>query len=231
MKTASLLPLCAVGLVVLALPARASLAFSHQFKDVNLVIPDGNAVGVSDTRNPAFASWPIQEVQVTLEIVGGYTGDLYAQLIHNGTSAVLLNRPGKRASDPLGYADSGLNVTFSDGGANGEVHVYRLTLGGSHATPLAGPLTGTWQPDARTADPASVVDTSPRTAFLNGFVGGTPNGAWTLHVADLSPVGEATLKSWTLHVTVVPEPGEMGLGFALALLGWAAWRRGKKTSG
>lgn len=212
------------GLATGSPTAEASLAFTETYSGVNLAIPDGFPTGVSDTRTVSSGLGSILNVKVSLELTGGYTGDLYALLIHDGVSAVLLNRPGRRAGDTLGYADSGLTVTFSDAAAQ-DVHTYRVPLTGNHTTPLGGPLTGTWQPDARTADPGTVLDTSPRSGFLSSLIGHTPDGTWTLFLADLSPVGEAMLKSWSIEVTAVPEPAELALGFGMGLLGWAVWRR------
>jgi len=36
--------------------------------------------------------------------------------------------------------------------------------------------------------------------FLSSFIGHTPDGEWTLFLADLSPVGEARLESWGLEL-------------------------------
>lgn len=223
MKSSSRLGFVLTGLVASACAARAQVSFTETFDGVDLTIPDGTVVGVSDTRTLATGLGGIAQVQVTLEIQGGYTGDLYAILMHDGVSAVLLNRPGRRVGDGLGYDDTGLNVTFSDSAA-ADVHPYRLEQSGSHLTPLGGPLAGVWQPDARTASPDAVLDTSPRLSFLNAFIGHTPDGTWTLFVADMSPVGEATLQSWSIHV-MVPEPAGMAGLLGLGLLGWAAWTR------
>lgn len=225
MKTSRSLPLILASLAT-AGSAHATLAITEHYGGVNLTIPDGSLLGASDTRTVSSGLGPIVEVKVTVEITGGFTGDLYAILSHDGESSVLLNRPGRRAADALGYDDSGLTVTFSDSAA-GDVHTYRAP---NHTTPLGGTLTGTWQPDAREELPTTVLDTSPRTAFLSAFTGHTPDGTWTLYLADLSPVGEAMLKSWTLDITVVPEPTEIALSFGLGLLGWAAWRRAESQA-
>jgi subtilisin-like proprotein convertase family protein len=225
MKNSASLPLLLAGLAAGATTSHATLAFTEHFPGVNLTIPDNSVLGAQDTRSVAIGSQPIVEVKVTLDVTGGFTGDLYAILSHDGASSVLLNRPGRRTADTLGYDDSGLTVTFSDAGSGGDVHNYRLSVTGSHTTALGVPLTGAWQPDGRTALPTAVLDTSPRTAFLSAFAGHLPDGNWTLFLADLSPVGQAVLNSWTLEITVVPEPAEIALAFGLGLLGWAAWRR------
>ena len=69
---------------------------------------------------------------------------------------MLLNRVGRTASNPVGFADSGLDVSFDDAAANGDIHVYRAVTN----PPAGTPLTGTWQPDGRLADPAVVLDTA-----------------------------------------------------------------------
>lgn len=205
--------------------------FTQRFADLNLTVPDGSTTGVSDTRWLSPGSGVIANVEVSLELEGGYTGDLYALLMHDGNSAVLLNRLGRSDSDPLGYADSGLNVVFSDA-APSDVHRYRWTIGGSDDVPLGTPLTGLWQPDARRTDPDQVVPSTPRSAFLDTFRGKSGTGDWTLFVADLSPVGESVLKSWSLSITSVPEPRSMLI--TCVCLGLARFgirlQRGRKSS-
>jgi len=95
----------------------------------NAPIPDNNASGLAFgfTVTTPFSS--IDSVVVTLSISGGYNGDLYAYLSHGSGFAVLLNRVGVTGTDPLGYPDSGFNVTLSPGGT--DIHQYRTTLGGA----------------------------------------------------------------------------------------------------
>jgi hypothetical protein len=153
-------------------------------------------------------------------------GDLYATLVHAGGGyGVLLNRLGRRSGSPFGYSDdAAVHVTLADDAA-ADIHQYRLTLTGSEAVPLAGALTGRWQPDGRTADPLSVTAASFREATLGSFAGVNPEGSWTLFIADVSGGGEYRLDSWTLAVTLVPEPGRVGVVLALAALGWVTLRR------
>lgn len=232
MKTSRTLQSVVAGLAVWAGPAQAQFSAAWSFNDVNRAIPDGSTLGVSDSRAVSGGPGAIIQIKVSLEISGGFTGDLYAVLSHDGASTVLLNRPGRRDGDPLGYDDSGLSVTFSDA-ASADVHTYRLQLTGNHAIPIAGPLGGLWQPDARTAAPGVVLDTSPRSpsSLLSAFTGHTPDGTWTLFVADLGPVGEATLKSWTLDITMVPEPACVGVWFAFGLGGWILGQRRRSPRG
>src|SRR5207245_1018581 len=60
---------------------------------VNSPIPDNDASGLSSTvmfASPQISS--IETMNVTLNITGGFNGDLYAYLTHGSGSAVLLNR-------------------------------------------------------------------------------------------------------------------------------------------
>jgi subtilisin-like proprotein convertase family protein len=179
-------------------PAHANLITETSVFATSLTIPDSDPNGVASTGvfdTSQFSS--ISSVQVSLNIVGGFNGDFFAYLRHGATGfAVLLNRPGVMAANVYGYADSGINATFSDTAPNGDIHTYQNV-----ANPNGGALTGTWQPDGRTADPGVVTDTSARTAFLSSFDGLDPNGAWTLFVSDNSPVGIGNLEGWSLTIS------------------------------
>lgn len=195
-----------------------------------LTIPDNSSLGASDTINTTFpGNHSILGLRVTLDITGGYNGDLYAFLRHEtGTDvgfSVLLNRSGRTISNPYGYSDAGYRVTLDDA-APSDIHMYRLTV-----NPYGEALAGVWQPDARQASPYSVVDTSDRTAFLSSFIGQNPNGAWTLFLADVSPVGISTLNSWSIEITTAPEPGSLVCaGFmGTAVIAYRLWRR-KRTA-
>ena len=204
------------GLCVGMLAAGSAVAqpfVTSQTYNVNTIIPDNNASGVAFAETfsaPGFTS--ISSITVSLDITGGLNGDYYAYLTHGSGFAVLLNRVGADTGNPTGYADSGLNITLDDSAANGDVHNYQLTL-----NPHGAPLTGTWAPDGRTADPGSVTVGSPRTALLSSFDGLDPNGSYTLFIADMNPGGIGTLQNFELTVTGVPEPTTS----ALLLLGGA----------
>ena len=95
---------------------------------VNAPIPDNDLTGVADARTFDSSIQSITEVRVTLNISGGFNGDYYAYVTHDGGFAVLLNRAGRTATDAFGYPDSGFNVTFDDAASSGDIHTYRLTL-------------------------------------------------------------------------------------------------------
>ena len=167
---------------------------------VNLRIPDGSPVGLVGSVNLTTPIERITNVAVALHVTGGFNGDLHAYLVHDSGHAVLLNRPGKTLANPSGYSDAGLDITFADTAASGDVHSYRQTLFGNPGIPLGGPLTSAWAPDGRDADPALVLDSTPRPATLGSFLGLNPNGRWTLFIADVDAVYSSTLVSWGLEV-------------------------------
>jgi subtilisin-like proprotein convertase family protein len=229
-------------LLLLAAPALfASSVYGQLTENYNFnpnkTIPDGGNSGTFDSQSISSAISQIGNVTVSLNIAGTgpsgtgmFNGDIYATLVHDTGFSVLLNRTGRTATSPLGYSDQyGFNIQLSDTGAQGDVHVYRATLFGNNTTALSGQLTGNWQPDARQTDPAVVVTTDPRTAFLSSFDGLDANGTWTLYVADLEPGGAGTLASWGLQITAVPEPGQFAAATGALLLAWGIWSRRHRT--
>ena len=163
LKTIILLVLLA-AVSPLLLQAQTTETFTFT---TNRLVPDGNASGLSDVRNVSSAIGNISSLKVRLKLTGEFNGDLYGYVRHSSGFTVLLNRPGKTASNASGYADSGFDVTFQTGAANGDIHVYQNVT-----TPADGsPLTGTWQPDGRTVDPANVTDASARSTSLTNFNG------------------------------------------------------------
>lgn len=173
-------------------------------KQVNTTIPDNNGSGLASVMAVAGGGQAVSSVEVTLTTRNGWNGDMYAYLEHNGVISVLLNRPGRTGADPAGAASSGMLLSFADS-ALADVHT---AITGTYGVPASG----TYQPDARDADPGLVTDTSGRSLYLSGFTGQNADGNWTLFMADLADGGVATLDNWSLSVTVVPEPGVAVLG-------------------
>lgn len=201
-----------------------ALAYTSNVDNLNLVVPDGDLDGVQNSQVLGGLAGSITHVSVTLNLSGGLNGDLYACLYHGSSPAVLLNRVGRSAANPLGYPDAGfgpdtaLNQFVFDDQALHDVHLYRSF---GYALNPSGQLTGHWQPDGRLLDPLSAAplfDESPRLNPLSLFNAGDPNGVWTLYLADVSALGESTLLSWGLDLTIIPEPSVM----ALCLLGLGA---------
>jgi subtilisin-like proprotein convertase family protein len=170
---------------------------------LNASIPQGSFVGTTAQNTFSGVYGPIISVTVSLDISGGFNGDLYAYLAGPaGGFAVLLNRVGVTSTDAFGYSDTGFNVIFDQNAAY-NIHNYQLD------SPSSGQLTGSWQPDGRNIDPessGSTFDSPTPTADLTSFAGDNPNGAWTLFIADLSSGAQSTLVSWGLTVVTVPEP-------------------------
>lgn len=182
-------------------PLHGQITETHTFT-TNRVVPDGNAAGLSDVRSISSAIAQIASVKVRLRINGEFNSDLFGYVRHASGFSMLLNRPGKTASNPAGYDDSGFNVTFETGAANGDVHVYRTVT-----TPVPGsPLTGSWEPDGRTADPGVVTEASPRSASLASFNGLNAAGEWTLYLADVESGGTNQLREWAVEITGAAYP-------------------------
>jgi hypothetical protein len=195
---------------------------------ISAAIPDNNASGLARTKVLAgYDLYAPYVVTVSLKIVGigggAFNGDFYADLrfTAEGSSttqlAVLLNRVGRSADLPSGYSDNGINVTLADS-ADDDIHSYRFALSGGHNNPITEALTGTWQADGRNVDPLSALDTSLRTTTLNSLGLVSPNGTWTLFVADVEAGGTGQLTEWKVTMEGVPEPSSA----SLVILGLAA---------
>lgn len=202
--------LLAFVITIVTLSAHATL-FSTNWSSgfVNGVsIPDAGVSPWVDARTIDGIEGTIQDIQVTLDLSGGYNGDLYAYLTFvgdfGGGHTVLLNRVGKGAgSEPqftFGYSGAGMSVTFADGGVDGNIHDY----GGGYAT-------GTYSPDG--------------VGFAAGdFLGQNPNGTWYLYIQDMSSGGTSTINSWGLDLNIVAVPEvETWVAAALAGLFGAFW--------
>jgi subtilisin-like proprotein convertase family protein len=217
MKTITI-PLTAFVLIFSPTLASAGLVLN---KTVDLEIPDFDSNGLISVINVNTGGKYVQSVEVSLVTSGGWNGDLYAYLQHSSGAtsvlSVLLNRPGRTAGDEAGSGTSGMNVVFSDSAS--------LDLHTAISPSFDQFVTGTYQPDARAADPSGVTGSSPRSLFLSGFTGMLADGDWTLFIADLAVGDTATLASWSLSlvtsdspVAAIPEPSEFLLGAVPALM-------------
>jgi len=202
-------------IIVLLLPLRLAAVDAFTFS-LNTDVPDNDLVGLSDTRIIDLPYNEIFSVEVGLVLSGGWIGDLYASLRHESGFAVLLNRAGRTASDPDGSSLSALDVTFRHGAP--DVHTADLFT------------FDIVSPDARAVDPQTVIDTDPRTAFLTSFDGLSPDGEWTLFIADVAAGDTTTLESWSLIITPVPEPGTSALIIGGLLLVLVLKRRERTRS-
>jgi len=200
-----------------------STTFTSGFQNSG-AIPDGSTIGIADTRTITGLPFnSIQDVNVRVNISGGWNGDLYAYLVHSSGFSVLLNRVGRSGASSFGYGDSGLNVTFDQSASqSSDIHFYQTVAGFNNSMLQAGT---SWRPDGRNVSPltsGATLGSTPSTANLNSFYRLDPNGSWTLFVADVSGGGgQPTLSSWGLDiVAAVPEPASMVEGsIAVLLLG------------
>ncbi len=206
----------------------ASGAFAQTFSTnitVNSAIPDNNPNGLASAFNVSGLAGPITSLSMSLNITGGYNGDLFAYLTGPGGYAVLLNRAGVSGSNPNGYSNTGLAMTFIVGGA--DIHTYGA--GGFSVNGL-GQLTGNWGADGRNVSPLSTgatFDLTGRTALLESFIGGNPNGTWGLFIGDYANGDISTLLSYSVNISTVPEPGAVALLVfgGCGLLSVRGWRR------
>jgi subtilisin-like proprotein convertase family protein len=189
------LPVCALIFAPYCATAASTLTYPMP---VHAVIPDNNDSGLVSIITVAGSGQTVVSVEVAIATQSGWNGDMYAYLEHNGVISVLLNRPGRTLGNPAGAASSGMQLSFADS-APADVHTAIAGTFGALAS-------GTYQPDARAADPGLVTDASTRSLYLYGFDGQIADGDWTLFVADLADGEVATLSDWSLSVTVVPEP-------------------------
>jgi subtilisin-like proprotein convertase family protein len=164
----------------------------------------GSGGTVSDNNPNGFISQitfaqniTIENVVVHLTFSGGYNGDLYAYLVHDGATAILLNRIGTAGAGTFGNSGAGMNVYLNDSVAASDIHT-------------AGTLisAGTYGSDGRYADPSDLnaVQSAGRTRLLTSFNGGQSYGTWTLFVADVDSGAQSTLTGWDMEITGVPEP-------------------------
>ena len=196
------------GALVLATAAAQATIYDSGTQSSGSIVPDNSASGLTSTYSFATGdNNTINGVSVTLDITGGYNGDLYGYLVNpNGNMAILLNRVGQVGGNS-GYGNAGMNVTLTDFSAQNSIQTYQS----SSPVYVGGQLTGSWAP------------AGDFTALHNGGV----DGQWTLFLADLSAGDQSTLVSWDLSISVVPEPVTWALmifGGVLGAVGLARWR-------
>ena len=231
------LPRILALLLALTSPTHGQFIVGTNVDSLAAVIPDNLLSGYQNTLVINGVAGPIADVNLTLNISGGYNGDLYALLSHGTNAAILLNRVGRTSSSSAGYPDTGFGPTAGqivftlDDQAASDVHAYRTF---PYALNAAGQLTGRWQPDGRYIDPLASggsFGTAARSRMLGVFNGSDCNGAWILFIADVAGGNESILNSWGLSITIVPEPsGALLLAAGLATLLQQIRRRHRQTS-
>jgi subtilisin-like proprotein convertase family protein len=210
----------APAVLALALCASAHgglYTFNH---GVNAAIPDNSIIGLTDAHAISGLNSSFTDIRVTLNIPGGFNGDLYGYLrLNNSPLVVLVNRVGMTSGNPDGYPNSGMLVTLTAAATAQDIHSYQNFVPEYNTS---GQVTGTWQADGRT----NPLDTSR--GSLSYFNGLDPTGTWTLFFADRSAGDQSRLAGWSLDITTVPEPVSVALAVSAALAGGIkllSWRR------
>jgi subtilisin-like proprotein convertase family protein len=233
MKTSLKVKLVALGLMLSATLLSAQVTNTYTYNlSPNANIPDGNPNGILQPINVSGAEGAMLNIQISLDLAGGYNGDLFAYLTGpEGQTAFLLNRTGVVSGDPFGFADAGFNITLDDSGGNPNIHDYGF---GGYSVNGSGQVMGIWGSDGRNIDPQSdpnafegggAFEGADTSANLTVFQNGNANGTWNLYIADLVPGGgAASLNNVSLIVTTtaVPEPSTLALTTigVISLLGW-----------
>ena len=139
---------------------------------VNAAIPDNSIIGLTDAHAISGLNSPFTDIRVTLNIPGGFNGDLYGYLrLNNSPLVVLVNRVGMTSGNPDGYPNSGMLVTLTAAATAQDIHSYQNFIPEYNTS---GQVTGTWQADGRT----NPLDTSR--GSLSYFNGLDPNGTWKI---------------------------------------------------
>ncbi|MCX6896771.1 MAG: PEP-CTERM sorting domain-containing protein [Verrucomicrobia bacterium] len=196
------------AVLTLALTARATLVINYDSGTINQVITDGNPTGLALSQTfSGLDNGPgnegINNVDVHLNITGGFNGDLYGYLVLQSTdgstlTSILLNRVGRNDASGFGYDTSGFgNITLSGSGLN----IHDVTT----------PAGGTYQADGRNVNPNGDFSAATPMAQLDVFNTRNVNGTWTLFLADMVSGDQSMLVSWGLDVSVVPEPATWAL--------------------
>ena len=151
----------------------------------NVVIPDNNLNGVSDTIQ-INDSRVIQDLDLRLDISHPFTGDLVVNLTHiaSGTTISLLNRPGSPGQ--LCTKDNIKAILDDDAYlyANGQcVENYYDYYPRGLNPPTIG---GIFQPNQA----------------LNAINNLSADGGWRLTVSDQGPSDTGTLRSWCIYTQV-----------------------------
>jgi subtilisin-like proprotein convertase family protein len=139
--------------------------------------PISDSINITQIEN-------LVDLDVTLDIVHTWVGDIKATLTHvdTGTSIVLIDRPGvTTATAGFGCSGNDVNVTLSDSGS---------TAAEDQCLPTAPALMGTLTPN------------NP----LSAFTGESLAGTWTILAEDLAGGDSGTFNQWCLAPTQLPEP-------------------------
>ncbi|MCX6895256.1 MAG: hypothetical protein NTZ16_07115 [Verrucomicrobia bacterium] len=213
------------GGLLLGLALTASATVYNYDYTVNTTITDGSPVGITEAAVLSGMTGNggnlVGNVDVRLNISGGFNGDLYGYLVLQSAdgstiTSILLNRVGRTDAGGFGYTTAGMTVTLSG----------HMTQGYANIHDVGSPGAGPYLADGRAINPNGNFSGASTAAGLNMLNGINANGTWMLFLADMANGDQSTLVSWGLDITVVPEPATRALGaFGLVIGIYAASRR------
>ncbi len=180
------------------------MSFDTTFTETT-TIPDESHSGALFSRTITGSDIGlITSLKVTLNLNGGWNGDLFVYVAHESGFAVLLNRIGRDGmGSGFGSDTFGMTATFDDAGVDGDIHTASFLP--------REMVTGVFAPDGRTV--GDVSNNSERTAFLSSFNGLAGDGLWELFVADVSGGETSQLLSWGVSMEgtsiSIPEPSSL----------------------
>ncbi len=145
----------------------------------NATIPDNNPTGITRTINVPD-SFPIADVDVSVQINHIFVGQLIIRVTHNGVTRTIVDQIGRPAIDNFGCPQTNLNIRLDDEGTGGAVE---NACSGAFGTPF----------------PTSPPNFIPN-QLLNSFDGMDAAGDWSITVIDAAGGGVGTLVSWSLHI-------------------------------
>ena len=205
----------------LALTAQATI-YNFNSGTLDTVITDGSLVGITESVTLSGMTGNgnnlIGNVDVRLNITGGYNGDLYGYLVLQSadgstTTSILLNRVGVTGATGFGDSTAGFgSITLTGTGGYDNIH------------DVTTPSGGTYLADGRTINPTGDFSGATATAGLQVLNNHNANGTWTLFLADVSNGDQSMLVSWGLDISVVPEPTTwallvFGMGLGTIIMG------------
>ncbi len=119
----------------------------------------------------------VVDVDVEFAMTHSFIGDLIAQVAHDGTTVVFLDRPG-RTTTGFGCGGDNPNIVADDEGTDGSLE--------SSCTATGYPVSG-----------GHYTPNNP----LSGFDGDDVQGAWTLTLTDNAGGDTGTLNAWAVVIT------------------------------
>ncbi len=111
-------------------------------------MPDNNPTGLAITETFSAPISQITDLQVTLNIAGGFNGDFYAYITHGTGFSERLNCVGRDTEKLHRLRRQRVERDLIRCPSPNNIHTYQLTL-----NPGGGALTGTWAADGRTDSP------------------------------------------------------------------------------